>query len=195
MAHERTLQAPGDLPGERGIFLGAAVSRVPAICHADGVPVVTQGGRTDLAPGRIPQAGEIVLSLERMNRIEAVDPDGGTATVQAFGAALQAAVHAPDVRRDIMAFGHVDDAKRHVAGHCPPERPGRFDAIAQTVYGRVGARCGSISAGHGIGWRKREFLPRTRRPAASATMRTLEAALDPRSILNRGRILDTGTPA
>lgn len=65
------------------------VSAALALCHAEGVPVVTQGGRTGLALGQLPRAGEIVLSTERMNAIEEVDTDAGTATVQA-GVILQA---------------------------------------------------------------------------------------------------------
>ena len=65
------------------------VSRVLAICHAAGLPVATQGGRTGLVLGQLPRAGEVVLSMERMTAIEAIDPDGAVATVQA-GVVLQA---------------------------------------------------------------------------------------------------------
>lgn len=64
------------------------VAAALAICHAAGAPVVTQGGRTGLALGQLPRAGEIVLSTERMNAIEEIDPDACTATVQA-GVILQ----------------------------------------------------------------------------------------------------------
>lgn len=64
------------------------VSRVVAICHADGVPICTQGGMTGLVQGGLPAAGEVVLSLERMTDIEEVDLGSGTVTVQA-GAVLQ----------------------------------------------------------------------------------------------------------
>jgi FAD/FMN-containing dehydrogenase len=66
----------------------AEVSRVLAICHAHGAPVTTQGGMTGLVQGAMPQAGEIALSLERMNDIEEVDTGNGTVTVQA-GCVLQ----------------------------------------------------------------------------------------------------------
>ena len=66
----------------------AEVSRLVAACHAEGVPVVTQGGMTGLVGGTLPNADEIVLSLERMNRIDEIDTGSGTATVEA-GAVLQ----------------------------------------------------------------------------------------------------------
>ena len=59
------------------------VSRILAICNAAGQPLVAQGGLTGLVEGHITQAGEIVLSLERMNAIEEVNPIERTMTVQA----------------------------------------------------------------------------------------------------------------
>jgi len=64
------------------------VSRVLAACHAAGQPVVTLGGLTGLVRGCVPAEHEVALSLERMHRIEAVDPVGRTMTVEA-GVALQ----------------------------------------------------------------------------------------------------------
>lgn len=46
-------------------------------------PVVVQGGLTGLAGGATPQAGEVALSLVRVNAIESFDRIGGTLTVQA----------------------------------------------------------------------------------------------------------------
>ncbi|MFM0192869.1 FAD-binding oxidoreductase [Paraburkholderia strydomiana] len=46
-------------------------------------PVVVQGGLTGLAGGATPQAGEVALSLARVNAIESFDRIGGTLTVQA----------------------------------------------------------------------------------------------------------------
>ena len=65
------------------------VSRILAICNATGQPLVAQGGLTGLVEGHITQAGEIVLSLERMNAIEEVNPVERTMTVQA-GVVLEA---------------------------------------------------------------------------------------------------------
>ena len=52
------------------------VSAILAICNQTRTPVVPQGGNTGLVGGQIPMAGEILLSLERMRTIRAVDPDG-----------------------------------------------------------------------------------------------------------------------
>ncbi len=58
-------------------------------CAAAKQPIVTYGGGTGLVNGTDTEASDILLSLERMNRIESVDADGSTMTVQA-GAVLQA---------------------------------------------------------------------------------------------------------
>ncbi len=65
------------------------VSEVLALCDAWRQPVVTHGGRTGLSGGERATAADIVLSLERMNRIETIDEAGRTATVEA-GVTLQA---------------------------------------------------------------------------------------------------------
>ena len=67
----------------------AEVSALLALCNAAHVPVVTHGGRTGLAGGAVSADGEVVLSLRRMNRIEAIDAAAGIAAVEA-GVTLQA---------------------------------------------------------------------------------------------------------
>jgi FAD/FMN-containing dehydrogenase len=86
-------------PGTNPENLGAGIIVAPAttgevaavvgLCNRHGVPVVAQGGRTGLVGGSVSEAGEIVLSLERMNRIERLDALERTTTVQA-GVVLEA---------------------------------------------------------------------------------------------------------
>jgi hypothetical protein len=54
------------------------VSRFLALCHRHHVPVVPSGGRTGLAGGAVAARGEVVLSLERMRRMDPVDENGLT---------------------------------------------------------------------------------------------------------------------
>lgn len=63
-------------------------SQVMAACHRAHQPVVTHGGLTGLVRGGVASPDEVVISLERMNQIEAIDPVSGTLTVQA-GTPLQ----------------------------------------------------------------------------------------------------------
>jgi FAD/FMN-containing dehydrogenase len=48
---------------------------------------------------------------------------------------------------------------------------------------------GSISAEHGVGMLKRDLLPKVKDPVALELMRTLKRALDPKGILNPGKVL------
>ncbi|QVM84733.1 FAD-binding oxidoreductase [Novosphingobium decolorationis] len=66
------------------------VSEVLRLCLAAGQAVVVQGGRTGLTRAALPRTGELVLSLERLNRIEDVDATSGTMTLGA-GTVLQVA--------------------------------------------------------------------------------------------------------
>jgi FAD/FMN-containing dehydrogenase len=61
------------------------VSKVVKLCVAEKVAVVPQGGNTGMVGGGTPQetGGEIVLSLNRMNRIVEVDAIGYSMTVEA----------------------------------------------------------------------------------------------------------------
>jgi FAD/FMN-containing dehydrogenase len=65
----------------------AEVSRILSTCDAERRPVIPWGGKTGLVEGANAD-GAFALSLDRMNRIEAIDPAGGTMTVEA-GCILQ----------------------------------------------------------------------------------------------------------
>ena len=57
------------------------------------------------------------------------------------------------------------------------------------VYKAVGDWGGSISAEHGIGVMKRKLLPDVKDPVALDLMRALKRTLDPKGILNPGKVL------
>jgi len=63
----------------------AEVSRLVALCAAEDVAIVPQGGNTGLSGGSVPTGArrEIVLSLSRMNRIRSLDALNDTITVEA----------------------------------------------------------------------------------------------------------------
>ncbi len=67
------------------------VSRLLRHCSDHRIPVVPSGGRTGLAGGAMATNGELVLSLERMRKLEPIDPLGQTVRVQA--GAITEAVH------------------------------------------------------------------------------------------------------
>lgn len=67
------------------------VARLMKLCDAHRVAVVPSGGRTGLAGGAVAANGELVLSLQRMTRMDPVDLLGNTLRVQA--GAVTEAVH------------------------------------------------------------------------------------------------------
>ncbi|WMJ69024.1 FAD-binding oxidoreductase [Stenotrophomonas sp. 24(2023)] len=73
-------------PAPLAIALPATVEEVQAVlrwCAAEGVAVVPSGGRTGLSGGAVAAHGELVLSLERMNKALAYDAVDRTLVVQA----------------------------------------------------------------------------------------------------------------
>ncbi len=78
-------------PAPLAIALPADVDQVQAVmrwAHAHGVAVVPSGGRTGLSGGAVAANGELVLSLQKMNKVLAFEPVDRLLTVQA-GAALE----------------------------------------------------------------------------------------------------------
>ncbi|HLG68530.1 MAG TPA: FAD-binding oxidoreductase [Acidimicrobiales bacterium] len=72
----------------------AEVAGVMACCRARGVALCVQGGNTGLVGGGVPLGGEVVLSLRRLDALDAVDPVAGQLTAGAgvtIGAVQQAA--------------------------------------------------------------------------------------------------------
>ena len=66
------------------------VAQVVRLCAEHDTPLVPQGGNTGLVGGGVPDGSgsQVVLSLQRMNRIRAIDPANLTMTVDA-GCVLQ----------------------------------------------------------------------------------------------------------
>ncbi|MCL6626714.1 MAG: FAD-binding oxidoreductase, partial [Alicyclobacillus shizuokensis] len=91
-------------------------------------------------------------------------------------------------------FGHLGDGNIHynVSQPVGAEREAflaRWDEVNAVVFGIVRKLGGSISAEHGIGRMKRDVLPAYKDPVALEVMRTLKRALDPKGILNPGKVI------
>jgi FAD/FMN-containing dehydrogenase len=98
----------------------------------------------------------------------------------------------PDGR--MVAYGHVGDGNLHFnvsvpAGGDAREFLARAPAIHEAVYGIVRRYRGSISAEHGIGRMKRDELARQKAAVDLEVMRALKRALDPKGIMNPGKVL------
>ena len=73
----------------------AEVAQVVHACAATGASIVAQGGNTGLVGGGVPDASgtQVLLSLQRMNRVRAIDGANATITLEA-GCVLKAAQEA-----------------------------------------------------------------------------------------------------
>jgi FAD/FMN-containing dehydrogenase len=85
-------------------------------------------------------------------------------------------------------FGHIGDSNLHVTvdGHSVPGVT--HEAIDRELYALLAPYGGSVSAEHGIGVLKRDFLHVSRSPAELATMRAIKRTLDPHGIMNPGKV-------
>ncbi len=86
-------------------------------------------------------------------------------------------------------FGHLGDGNLHIVvavGNATPETRRR---VEEAVYGPLQAIGGSVSAEHGIGLEKKPWLHLSRSQAELDTLRLLKATLDPKGILNPGKVL------
>lgn len=87
----------------------------------------------------------------------------------------------------ILVFGHIADSNLHFI--CYTGKHEDIHRIHEVVYEVVGKFNGSVSAEHGIGVQKVKALRYSRTPEELALMKTLKQALDPKGILNRGRVI------
>lgn len=86
-------------------------------------------------------------------------------------------------------FGHVGDSNVHIGVKvCDGTQPEH--EIECFVYDVVRKWNGSISAEHGIGTLKREFLHFSRSDMEIGVMRTIKKSLDPHLILNPGKVFN-----
>ncbi len=116
------------------------------------------------------------------------------AAVPAFIAEANAAVEKLIPGARPLPFGHLGDGNIHYnvvqpAGADKAAFLKRWDEVNAAVFEVVARHGGSISAEHGIGVLKRDLLPKVKDPVALDLMRALKRTLDPKGILNPGKVL------
>ncbi|MBI1218108.1 MAG: FAD-binding protein [Rhodobacteraceae bacterium] len=118
-----------------------------------------------------------------------LDVSLATGEMGAFADAVATRIAADFPTARVHFFGHVGDGNLHLALHLPQPDARAAHAVEAIAYDTLRAFAGSVSAEHGIGTLKRDWLQHSRSAAEIATMRQLKAALDPRHILNPGKVL------
>ena len=94
----------------------------------------------------------------------------------------------------ICAFGHIGDGNLHYNVIKPVDLDekvfkGRYEEINRIVHDIAVELNGSISAEHGIGMLKRDELAHYKSPVVLDIMRDLKSALDPKGIMNPGKVI------
>ncbi|SFD00943.1 FAD/FMN-containing dehydrogenase [Bosea sp. CRIB-10] len=133
----------------RGLFHGKAqavvrpgsvaeVSAVMKWASETGATVVPQGGNTGMVGGQVPVAEgrEIILSLQRLDRIRSVDAAGNTMTVEA-GVILQKAQEAAEAAGRLLPLSLASEGSCTVGGNLSSNAGG----TAVIAYGNARELC------------------------------------------------------
>jgi FAD/FMN-containing dehydrogenase len=162
------------------------VSSALAACSADGA----------LRDAAIAQSGE---HSRRLWRIRETIPEAQFTNVKHdisvpvsriadFIASAGEALNARFGNIEIFCFGHVGDGNLHYNVGSEALMP-RREEVSRVVYDTLDAFGGSISAEHGLGQLKRDEIRRHKDPLELELMRTLKDALDPKGLMNPGKLL------
>lgn len=115
------------------------------------------------------------------------------AQVPAFLRDIDAIVgeHYPDF--EIVWFGHIGDGNLHLNILKPEDMPQaefftHCASVNKWVFEIVERYQGSISAEHGVGMTKRDYLSYSRSAEEIALMKSIKAVFDPNGIMNPGKI-------
>lgn len=196
------------LDGEHAWYVLAEISSGRG--EDDAEALLMQSMETSFEDGLVEDAA-IAQSLDQANMFwamrhglsEAQKPEGGSikhdlsvpvaAVADFLDEAIAAVVEMVPGCRPVP-FGHLGDGNIHF-NVSQPEGADRaaflanYEAMNERVHAITTRYGGSISAEHGIGQAKRDLLPGVKDPVALALMHTLKDAIDPKGIMNPGKVL------
>jgi glycolate oxidase len=137
------------------------------------------------------QARRLALrALERQGTVRMEDVGVPRARVPELLAAISRIAAAHGVR--CATFGHAGDGNLHpnlIFARDDPDAARLTHLVRDEIFRAALDLGGTVTAEHGIGAARREWLPIQRGEGAVAAMRAIKNALDPLGILNPGRVL------
>lgn len=90
----------------------------------------------------------------------------------------------------VFCFGHLADGNLHFIIGKNTDETSVKSLVNEIIYGPLSAVNGSISAEHGIGLEKKQWLSRCRSEEEIGLIKKIKDALDPKHLLNIGKIID-----
>lgn len=86
--------------------------------------------------------------------------------------------------KHVVGYGHLGDGNLHLNVTAEAFSASLLGALEPYVYEWTAGQRGSVSAEHGLGFKKKDVLSYSKPPAAVQLMQQLKALLDPKGILN-----------
>lgn len=94
-----------------------------------------------------------------------------------------------DLAYRVCGYGHVGDSNLHLNVSCEKFTNEIYKRVEPFVYEYTSKLRGSVSAEHGIGFLKTNYLKYSKKPEALDLMKELKAVMDPNGILNPYKVL------
>jgi FAD/FMN-containing dehydrogenase len=193
------------LPHHLGWILLVEVSNPAAFDATDAMQTalaraMDEGGVIDVAfakTGRDRQALWLLReSIPDAHRLESATVSNDISVppprLAAFMTAADEAIRGVLLTARSYPFGHLGDGNLHYAIKAPGDDAALMavrPTLERTVQDKAAAFGGSISAEHGLGLARNEDILRYRSAAEIEIMRALKRTLDPKHILNPGKLL------
>ncbi|MCC5886036.1 MAG: FAD-binding oxidoreductase [Gammaproteobacteria bacterium] len=100
--------------------------------------------------------------------------------------------HYPDL--EVIWFGHIGDGNLHLNILKPEDMPQadfyeRCHGASKEIFSMIRRHGGSVSAEHGVGLLKKDYLGYSRSPEEIAYLQAIRATFDPDGVLNPGKLV------
>lgn len=159
--------------------------------------IIEQGGISDaIIAQSVSQAeklwamrDDIETLVSRLSPIFAFDISLPLVHMELYLDDIEGAIKAIWPQSRFVVFGHLGDGNLHLGISVGDGSNETRLAVAKIVYQHLAQSKGSISAEHGVGLEKKRFLHYSRNEIEIKLMKTLKKALDPKSLLNPGKVI------
>jgi glycolate oxidase len=181
------LMIESDLPGAGA---AAEIDAAEAVCRAAGATELVRAADAQEADWLRQARRGAYQALERIGVVRMEDVGVPRGRVPELLVAIAAAAERLEVR--CGTFGHAGDGNLHpnlVFERDDETAEAKTEAFKAEIYRAAIDLGGTVTAEHGIGLARRDYLELQRGPDAVSVMRAIKTALDPQGILNPGRVI------